>query len=404
MTTDRLSGTERITIKIMNMRKTPEFEDCFAELISLPSVSCINPEHDQSNRGVIDALANNLEMLDFACEIMPISKNPEKCNLIARLGDTDGNSGLVLSGHTDTVPYDAKGWDTDPFKLTKANENYYGLGTADMKSFFPIIFEAMERLADIKFNKPITIVATADEESTMSGARAIQQANKPLGRYCIIGEPTGLVPRHIHKGIIIETIHIQGRSGHSSDPTLGNSALEGMNDVMNALRQWREELQAEYKNEEFKIPVPTLNLGRIQGGDSANRICASCELSMDLRMLPGMELESLKETMHRVVKKALEGSGLKVEFNAMFDGTPPMQTALDSEIVKISEKMTQENSSSVAFGTEGPFFNDMGLETVILGPGDIDVAHQQNEYLQIDRIEPMINILSKMLIHFCEPK
>ena len=384
------------------MRKTAKFEDCFAELISLPSVSCIDPAHDQSNRGVIDALANSLDALGFVCEIMPLSDNPEKCNLIARYGDGEG--GLALSGHTDTVPYDAKGWDTDPFKLTKMNGNYYGLGTADMKSFFPIIFETLERMADVKFTKPITVVATADEESTMSGARAIQQANKALGRYCIIGEPTGLVPRYSHKGIILETILLQGRSGHSSDPALGNSALEGMVDVMNALRRWRSELRAEYHNNEFKIPVPTLNLGRIQGGDSANRICANCELAMDLRMLPGMEITSLKEKMHRVVKESLAGSGLTVEFSSLFDGTPPMQTSINSEIVRMSEKYTQTSASSVAFGTEGPFFNDMGLETVILGPGDIDVAHQPNEFLQIDRIEPMINILSKMINHFCEGK
>ena len=388
------------------MRKTPEFEDCFAELISLPSVSCVNPEHDQSNRRVIDVLANWLDALGFACEIMPINDSPEKCNLIARRGggQTEQNSGLVLSGHTDTVPYDTNGWNTDPFKLTKKNENYYGLGTADMKNFFPIIVEALERLSDVKFSKPITVVATADEESTMSGARAIQQANKPLGRYCIIGEPTGLIPRHMHKGIIIEKINIQGYSGHSSDPSLGNSALEGMNDVLNALRRWRDELQAEFQNEKFKIPVPTLNLGSIQGGDSANRICANCELSMDLRMLPGMELEPLRQKLYQIVNDTLAGSGLKVEFNSLFNGTRPMQTSIDSEIIKISEKVTQQISSSVAFGTEGPFFNDMGLETVILGPGDIHVAHQPNEYLQINRIEPSINIISKMMNHFCASK
>jgi acetylornithine deacetylase len=121
-------------------------------------------------------------------------------------------------------------------------------------------------------------------------------------------------------------------------------------------------------------------------------------------MLPGMEITYLREKMHRVVKDTLAGSGLKVEFNEQFHGVPPMQTAFDSELVKMSEKFTQMNSNSVAFGTEGPFFNDMGLETVILGPGDIDVAHQPNEYLQIERIEPMINILSKMLNHFCEGK
>jgi acetylornithine deacetylase len=384
------------------MRKTPEFEDCFAELIRLPSVSSIDPAHDQSNRSVIDALANCFDALGFACEIMPVSDNPEKCNLIAKRGEGEG--GLVLSGHTDTVPYDLNGWNTDPFTLTKKNDCYYGLGTADMKSFFPIILETLERLSESQFKKPITVVATADEESTMSGARLIQLNNKVSGRYCIIGEPTGLKPIHTHKGIIIEEIRIEGRSGHSSNPTLGNSALEGMHDVISALRDWRDELQSQYTNDDFNIPVPTMNFGRIYGGDSPNRICAKCELSLDLRMLPGMKLEELSEQLRGKVKETLANRGLKVEFNAMFDGIPPMQTPKNSEIITVSEKLTNHVSESVAFGTEGPFYNDMGIETVILGPGDIDVAHQPNEYLQIERIEPMVNILSKMLIHFCEAK
>ena len=385
------------------MRKTPNFEACFAELIRLPSVSSIDPTHDQSNRDVIDKLADYFDALNFDCEIMSVSDKPAKCNLIARKGNySNDNKGLVLSGHTDTVPYDLNGWDTDPFTLTKKNECYYGLGTADMKSFFPIILETLERLSDTYFHAPITVVATADEESTMSGARLIQENNKVNGRFCIIGEPTGLKPIHSHKGIIVETIQIEGRSGHSSDPSLGNSALEGMHNVITALRKWRDELQAEYHNNDFKLPVPTMNFGRIQGGDSANRICANCELAMDLRMLPGMKLSDLNNKLRTIVDETLKDTGLNVAFNDMFDGIPPMQTSRQSEIIKITEELTNHTSESVAFGTEGPFYNYMGIETVILGPGDIDVAHQPNEYLQIDRIEPMINILSKMLIHFCE--
>ncbi|MEM7027698.1 MAG: acetylornithine deacetylase [Pseudomonadota bacterium] len=384
------------------MRKTPEFEDCFAELISIPSVSSIDPAHDQSNRLVVDSLANYLDMLGFDCHIMSVSDNPEKVNLIARRGELQEQAtGLVLSGHTDTVPYDENGWDTDPFILTNKNNNYYGLGTADMKSFFPIIFEALERMPDLKFEQPLTVVATADEESTMSGARQIYETNKTLGRHCIIGEPTGMVPRYMHKGIIIETINIEGQSGHSSDPSLGNSALEGMTDVINNIRNWREKLQSENQNKAFKIPFPTINLGRIQGGDSPNRICATCELAIDLRPLPGMLLDQLKKELHQLIIDTLAGSGLKVTFGSVFNGVPPMHTPIDSEIVSFCVDNLSIQASTVAFTTEGPFFNDMGMETVILGPGDIDVAHQPNEYLQIDRIEPMINFVSKALENFC---
>ena len=145
-----------------------------------------------------------------------------------------------------------------------------------------------------------------------------------------------------------------------------------------------------------------MNFGRIHGGDSPNRICANCELSMDIRMLPGMDLEETQSSLRNKVKEALAGTGLEVSFNTLFDGIPAMQTSTESHIVKFSEEYSETESGSVAYVTEGPFYNAMGIDTVVLGPGDIDVAHQPNEYLQIDRIEPMINMLSKLLIHFCE--
>lgn len=382
------------------MRQTPEFEDCFARLIALPSVSSIDPRHDQSNRAVIDLLAEWFGSLQFDCDVVTVDEEAGKYNLVATRGG--GAGGLVLSGHTDTVPYDANGWNTDPFKLTKKNGNYYGLGTADMKSYFPIILEALERMQDIRFNKPITIVATADEESTMSGARLLSDHKGLQGDYCIIGEPTGLKPVYSHKGIIIESFRIEGRSGHSSNPALGNSALEGMHRVMTALLQWREKLQTQHVDNAYVVPVPTMNLGRIHGGDSPNRICAECELSLDLRMMPGMDAEELRVQLREQVRTALKESGLKLEFTSKVDIVPPMLTPLESKIVSMCEKATGNTAACVTFGTEGPFFNDMGIPTVILGPGDIDVAHQPNEYLQIDRIEPMIAILSRLLMHFCE--
>jgi len=382
------------------MIKTPDFESCFADLIAIPSVSSIDPAHDQSNQQVIDALANWFHGLGFACEIVAVSQNPDKFNLIATLGSVEQRSGLVLSGHTDTVPFDESGWDTDPFKLTSKDENYYGLGTADMKSFFPIILEALKRIEIAKLKKRLTIVATADEESTMNGARILTRESVK-GDYCIIGEPTGLNPIHSHKGIIIESFKLTGRSGHSSNPAFGNSAMEGMHMVMTSLMQWRTELQASFYDDSFKVPVPTMNFGRIHGGDSPNRICAECELSLDLRVMPGMDTTELQKSLKERIQDALDNTGLKLDFTSKVLPVPPMHTDMHSEIVKHSETLTGHHSACVTYCTEGPFFNDMGMETVILGPGDIDVAHQPNEYLQQERIEPMIDVLSKLIMQFC---
>ena len=386
------------------MQAFPDFKQSFSKLVATPSVSSIDPVHDQGNQAVITQLANWFAGIGFDCEVMPVG--PGKYNLIATRGEKHRQtaSGLVLSGHTDTVPYDESGWHSDPFQLTEREGNLYGLGTADMKSFFPVILETLNRLQDITLQQPITVIATADEESTMSGARMLAAREQAPGRYCIIGEPTGLKPIHSHKGIIIESFRLLGRSGHSSNPALGISALEGMTDIINALRQWRSELQSRFTNPDFAVPVPTLNLGRIEGGDSPNRICASCELSLDIRMLPGMDVNHFASDLRNIIEGSIAGTGLDIVYTGQTAPIPAMQTSPHSEIIKASEIHSAQPSACVAFATEGPFFNDIGMETVILGPGDIDVAHQPDEYLSISRIEPMIDLLSKLVTHFCVKK
>lgn len=372
------------------------------ELIATPSISSFDARFDQSNRPVVELLAGWLEGLGFSIELLPVSSQPDKLNLLACLGS--GPGGLVLSGHTDTVPYDESAWEQDPFKLTEHDGRLYGLGTSDMKSFFAILLETLVSLDLDKLHNPLYVLATCDEESSMSGARALLDSGRQLGQYALIGEPTGLKPVHMHKGIIMERIHLIGQAGHASDPSLGNSALEGMHTVISELKALRSELQAKNRNEEFKVDVPTLNFGSIHGGDNPNRICGDCELSIDMRLLPGMEPDDIRALMKRTVMQAIDGTGLTVEFDAIVPGIPPMQTDDGSMIVKSAEQFAGHPSGSVAFGTEGPYFNAMGMDTVVLGAGDIDQAHQANEYLAMDRIQPMQGILANMINQFCNVK
>lgn len=381
------------------MYKAPKLLEMIHELIATPSISSVNPDFDQSNRPVIDLLANWLTGLGYAVEVLPVGDSGDKANLIATLGS--GPGGLVLAGHTDTVPYDEGRWNYDPFKLTEANGRLYGLGTSDMKAFLALAIEAASSFSPRQFREPLIIVATADEESSMAGARALLDAQRPQARYAVIGEPTGLRPIRMHKGIFMESIHLVGRSGHSSDPALGNSALEGMRKVLDELVQWRLELQAQNRNPLFKVPVPTLNLGYIHGGDNPNRICADCELHIDIRPLPGMEIDTLRSAMQSRLRDAVAGSGLELTCSALIEGTPPMDTPAASEIVRSAEELTGHEATSAAFGTEGPYFNQMGISTVILGPGDIDQAHQPDEYLAADRIVPGIDLLRKLIRRFC---
>ncbi len=385
--------------KLIRIMKTPECIEMLEQLIACPSVSSINPEWDQSNQAVIQLLADWLESLGFAIEIVRLSDSPDKFNLIATAGR--GDDGLVFSGHTDTVPFDEGRWSQNPCKLTQRDGRLYGLGVSDMKGFFALAIEAVRDLDLNRLTRPLTILATADEESTMSGAKALVRDQRILGRHVLIGEPTGLKPIRMHKGISMETIRILGRSGHSSDPNLGVNALDGMYQVMGEIIKWRDELQQKNRNPMFEVEVPTLNLGRINGGDSPNRICAKCELQIDLRPLPGMDLDELRAELSARLHTLLQDSELTLEMESSFDGIPAMETPEEAAIVQAAEELTGERSISVSFGTEGPYFTELGMETIILGPGDIDQAHQPDEYLSEDRIEPMIKILQGMIQKFC---
>ena len=376
----------------------PDLLSMIRGLVALPSVSAVQPTWDQGNLAVVERLADWLEALGFRCELLALD-DPRKANLVATLGS--GPGGLVLAGHTDTVPYDSSGWRHDPFGGIEADGRIYGLGTADMKSFLALAAEAARGLKAEDLRQPLVILATADEESSMDGARALVAAGRPLGRYALIGEPTGLKPIRLHKGVMMEAIRVQGRAGHASDPSLGNSALEGMHRVIGELLAMRAGWAKRFRNPQFAVEVPTLNLGHIHGGDNPNRICAHCELHIDIRPLPGMCLHALREEIDAHLARALEGTGLGWSSEALIEGIEPFETPADSRLVAAAEQLTGHTAGSVAFGTEGPYLNKLGMDTIILGPGDIAQAHQPDEYLALDRIPPTLELLRALIRRFC---
>ncbi|PSS56649.1 acetylornithine deacetylase [Pseudomonas sp. BBP2017] len=375
----------------------PSLKDQFAALIAAPSVSCTQPALDQSNRAVIDLLAGWLGDLGFACDIQQVA--PGKFNLLASYGS--GPGGLVLAGHSDTVPYDPGLWQTDPLKLTEVDGRWVGLGSCDMKGFFALIIEAVQPLLAHDFKQPLLILATCDEESSMSGARALAEAGRPLGRAAVIGEPTGLKPIRLHKGVMMERIDILGRSGHSSDPSLGHSALEAMHQVMAELMGLRRQWQKQFHNAQFSVPQPTLNFGCIHGGDNPNRICGQCALEFDLRPLPGMDPEALRAAIRQKLQPLAEQHQVKIDYAPLFPEVPPFEQAADAELVRVAERLTGHRAEAVAFGTEAPYLQRLGCETLVLGPGDIACAHQPGEYLEMSRLQPTVRLLRELIEHYC---
>lgn len=376
---------------------TLSLKDRFAALVALPSVSCTQPDLDQSNGPVIELLANWLTALGFACDVRQVA--PGKFNLLATYGS--GPGGLVLAGHSDTVPYDEALWRTDPLKLTEMDGRWVGLGSCDMKGFFALVIEAVQPLLSQPFRQPLLILATCDEESSMAGAKALAEQGAPLGRAAVIGEPTGLRPVRLHKGVMMERIDILGRSGHSSDPALGHSALEAMHQAMGELMGLRQEWQGRYSNPQFSVPQPTLNLGCIHGGDNPNRICGQCSLEFDIRPLPGMDPAMLREAIQRKLRPVAEKHQVEINYRPLFDEVAPFEEAADSELVRVAEKLTGHRAEAVAFGTEAPYLQQLGCQTLVLGPGDIACAHQPGEFLEMSRLNPTLRLVQDLVEYYC---
>ena len=369
------------------------------ELLSEISVSSTSSQWDTGNRRVIDKLAGWLTTLGFQCEVIPLADKPNKANLIATLGS--GPGGLVLSGHTDTVPFNEERWDMNPLSLTEQDNKLFGLGSTDMKGFFPIAIEAAKAFLDKPLKEPLIILATADEESSMDGARELAAQGAPKARYAVIGEPTDLTPIRMHKGMMMNAITVEGRAGHSSDPSLGNNAMEAMHLVMTDLLAFRAELQERYNNPLFKVAVPTLNLGCIHGGDNPNRICGQCELHFDVRALPGMNNDDVtNEISHRLTPLAKQLK-VNISLRSLIKPLQPFEQPADSELVKVAEQLTGHSSESVAFATEGPLLQQLGMETIVMGPGSIDQAHQPNEYMALNQVQPAVDLLKQLIGRFC---
>ncbi|EIJ0934668.1 acetylornithine deacetylase [Vibrio cholerae] len=374
----------------------PSFLEVYEGLISTSSISSTDARWDEGNEQVIAKLADWLSALGFSIQIEQVA--PNKQNLIAKLGSGEG--GLLLAGHSDTVPFDEGRWNYNPHALTQANNRFYGLGTADMKGFFAFIYEAVKNVDWSKQTKPLYVLATCDEETTMLGARHFTENAPFKPDYCIIGEPTSLVPIRAHKGHMANAIRVTGKSGHSSNPALGVNAIEIMHEVLFALMQLRDRLIKEYHHPGFEIPTPTLNLGHIHGGDSPNRICGCCELHYDVRPLPGISLDGLDNLMRDALREVQQKWPGRIELVPLHDPIPGYECAHDHPFIHGISEICEQEAQTVNYCTEAPFLQQI-CPTLVLGPGSIDQAHQPDEFLAFEFIDPTVRVLSRAMQKYC---
>jgi len=197
-----------------------------------------------------------------------------------------------------------------------------------------------------------------------------------------------MTPVVAHKGHTTEAIRVVGKSGHSSNPAAGVNAIEVMHAVMSELMTVQKMFRERHHDHLFEVPYQTLNFGNIHGGDAANRICACCEMHIDIRPLPGMDLTEMYQFIEHRLASVNQEYPNAVSLHHLHDPIPGYRCATDSAIVKLAETISGRSAEPANYCTEAPFVQALGAQTIVMGPGSIAQAHQPDEFIQLHEIAP----------------
>ncbi len=330
-----------------------------------------------------------------------------KANLFATIGSTEQAGGVVLSGHTDVVPVLDQAWDTEPFRVVERDGRLYGRGTADMKSFIAIALAAVPEMTQRRLARPIHLAFTYDEEVGCLGVGGLIAdviANLPRPGMVIVGEPSSMRIVDAHKGCRVYRTCVTGRSAHSSRPQDGANALVAASRIAAFLADLQDELAAAAApGSRFDPPHTTIGIGRIEGGTAANVIPERASLLWDLREVPDEDVEALlarvdgfvAERVLPELRRTVPESSVETEALAR---VPPMAPEPDGAADALVRGLTGDNESgAVSFCTEGGLFQEAGLSCVICGPGNIEQAHQPNEFIELEQVSAGIGFVDRLV-------
>src|SRR6266849_2243283 len=372
----------------------------------------------KSDLAAIEYLSKQLEAHGFATAIQRVELlGISQANLVAWIGPARAD-GLIISGHVDTVPYAGQpGWEREPLKLETAGERIYGRGTTDMKGFIAQCIDAARTLDASRLKRPLVFVFTASEEVGCLGAHSVAPALRqilgptPVPRLAWIGEPTSYAMCHAHKSIVSFVVTARGIGVHSGAPAKGVNAIAVMARVIDTIGRLQEERRMSANPEYAAIfpdaPSDVLNFGTIQGGLASNIIAEECKVRISYRTLPDADpLEIHREIGRRLAALdthdyAGRENRAKIELGPASVVPPlnsPRGTALEAALFEVTGEKT---SGGALYGTDGGWFTGSGIVTLICGPGDLDQAHQPNEYVRRDLFERGTAMLHKVIARMC---
>ena len=376
------------------------FKDSLKILSDLIAFKTVSGEDNNSLINYCDEILKKLGATSFKT----FDDEKKRVNLFATIKSkkTNGKKPVILSGHTDVVPV-SKSWSTDPFKATIKGDKLFGRGSCDMKGFIACTLAYAPIYAKENLNRDIHFSFTFDEETACQGAPLLIKELKNRGiidGICIVGEPTNMKIIDAHKGCYEYTTYFEGLAGHGSAPEKGVNAVEYATRYISKLMDLREILKSKVpKNSVFDPPYTTIGIGGISGGIARNVIADKCRVDWEMRPVIKEDGEFVHNELNEFVnkkllpemKKIFPKSSIKKEIIGEIIG---FNKVSKSEACEFISNLTGDNSREVvSFGTEAGLFQEIGISTVVCGPGSIEQAHKVDEFITLDQIKKCLILL-----------
>lgn len=351
----------------------------------------------------VDELSERGEALGG--KVLRLQTSPTKQNLLIQFGEPSLDS-ICLCGHMDVVPVTGQHWESDPFVATIQDDRLYGRGSCDMKGFFAVVYSLLEQLSLQNIKKGITLAFTHDEEIGCVGAHhmvsQLKEADIPLPRAMLIGEPTSMNICNYHGGHSTIIIKIRGRAAHSSKPHLGLSANEWLLQCWHILQGWNQWLQKQVCSVSGGPPI--INIAQINGGEAINIIPENAEIHIGIRPMPAHDIHELLSPLYKrlaPLQEKISEKGGKIWMEERQHAHPMLTKLPDSLEQAIRKEHPKSEIIGVPFATDGGTFAKAGCSPIVCGPGSIDLAHQPNEFIQLPELLRYEKILGSLLHKWC---
>ncbi|RWP16104.1 MAG: M20 family peptidase [Mesorhizobium sp.] len=322
-----------------------------------------------------------------------------RSNFLTWISGKDPSRRLLFVAHMDTVPTD--NWASDPFSPELKHNRLYGRGSCDTKGSLSAMMIALSTLGDHQPNATIVVAASIDEEYRKIGARAIALSGKSYDA-AVVGEPTELELVVAHKGSVRWQIEVQGVPAHTSKPHLGVNAISGMAKVILALNEHGENLASRIQP---LVSPPTLTVSLIEGGLELTTVPPSCRIWVDRRLVPGERPEQALAEVENILQGLRDREDIKVRSLLPALEDPAPDSAESSKIASVAAQACAKVAGTgkyigVPYGTDASQLSLAGIPCIVLGPGSIDRAHTNNEFIELDQLERSVEIYRRIMLSY----